>query len=237
MTTKLATLLIATTLLGSPPSQAEGLVDRLLGFLGISATPSQMKGPGDGIESGEIWIVDLGAAKPRQVSGDTGYRWPVFVPNAKTILALRDESILSISLPAGSPKLLHTIKGIQKLVGFAKDDEDKVLVLMESEESASAIGVLSLASGRITPVPHDAKQDRRLLTHLGGQERVYGNTKLYLKAENKTSVTGAQLEWFDIYLKQGDAEPRPVSRCDGISCGQPSLSSDGQQIVFIKGRP
>ena len=229
-------LLLAAALLDSPACHAEGVLERLLGFLGISATPSQMKGPGDAVDSGEIWMVRLGEGDATQVGSGAGYRWPVFAPGGASVLALAGETLVRIPVTGGDPKTLHTLHGVEKLVGFAKGDDDKLLLLTANQGGGSAIGVLSLASGKITDIAHDSQQDRRLLAHLRGHERVFDQTKLYLKTETKPGLTGGQTEWLEVYVKQGDAAPRPVSRCDGSDCAQPSLSDDGGSVVFIKGQ-
>ena len=72
-----------------------------------------------------------------------------------------------------------------------------------------------------------------MLTHLRGWERVYGNTKVYVKKETRTDLSGL-LEWTDVYLKQSDKDPRNVSKCDGINCGQPSSSENGRYVVYVK---
>jgi hypothetical protein len=227
-------LLLAAALPDASTCHAAGVLDRLLGFLGISASPSQMKGPGDAVDSGEIWIVPLAEGNATQVGREASYRWPVFAPGGESVLALAGETLVSIPVTGGSPKTLHSLPGVEKLVGLAKGDDDRLLLLKANQGGGSAIGVLSLASGKITDIAHDPLRDRRLLAHLRGHERVYDQTKLYLKTETKLSVTGGQTEWIEIYAKQGDAPPRRVSSCDGSDCAQPSLSGDGAKVVFIK---
>jgi hypothetical protein len=55
---------------------------------------------------------------------------------------------------------------------------------------------------------------------------------VYVKTESKQGFAGV-VEWTDVYLKRG-TDPVNVSRCDGVGCGQPSLSRDGGQVVFVK---
>jgi hypothetical protein len=227
-------LLLALGLPVNTSSHAEGVLEGLLGFLGITASPSQMKSPSDVIDAGEIWIVPLADGNATQVGREAGYRWPIFAPGGESILALASDTLVSIPVTGGPPKTLHRLPGVEKLIGFAKDDDDRLLLLKTNQANGSAIGVLSLASGKIADIPHDPRQDRRALAHLRGHERVYDQTKLYLKTETKPSVTGGQTEWIEIYAKQGEAPPRAVSRCDGSDCVQPSLSGDGTKVVFIK---
>ena len=79
-------LLLATSLSNVTSSHADGVIDRLLGFLGISASPSQMKGAADAIDSGEIWIVPLAGGSATQIERGANYRWPVFAPGGEIAL-------------------------------------------------------------------------------------------------------------------------------------------------------
>jgi hypothetical protein len=37
-----------------------------------------------------------------------------------------------------------------------------------------------------------------------------------------------------VYIQQGSKDPVNLSKCDGVSCNQPSLSHSGQQVAFVK---
>ena len=43
------------------------------------------------------------------------------------------------------------------------------------------------------------------------------------------------IEFTDIYLKRGSDPPINLSHGNRISSSQPSLSGDGQKVVFIRG--
>ena len=144
-------LLLAAALPDSTTCHAEGVLKRLVDFFGISATPSQMKGPGDAVDSGEIWMVRLGAGDATQVGSGAGYRWPVFAPGGASVLALAGETLVRIPVTGAAPKTLHTLNGVEKLVGFSKGDDDKLLLLKANQGGGSAIGVLSLASTQRAP--------------------------------------------------------------------------------------
>jgi hypothetical protein len=89
----------------------------------------------------------------------------------------------------------------------------------------------------VTPLPHDrsSQEHRDIIAHVKGWERVYGGTSVYVKTEVKQGMSGA-VEWTDVYLERGTG-PVNVSRCDGVNCGQPSLSHDRNRVVFIKAAP
>jgi hypothetical protein len=213
-------------------ARADGLLDRIMRVLGISATPSQMKGDSD-VRAGQVWIADLERGTRTALIPDSGYRWPVYEPAGGAIIALKGDSLVSIAATNGRVKVLYNIPGVEKLVGFDRDDPDKLLVTLDSETAPLAL--LSLETGRPTPLPYDpkSKEHRRMLSHVKGEERVYGSARVYVKTESKQGMEGG-LEWGEVYLQQGESAPRNVSWGDGINCGQPSLSPDGKAVVYIR---
>jgi hypothetical protein len=207
----------------------------VLRVTGISATPSQLKGPDDEIQAGDIWVADLARKTQLRVTRHGGYRSPVFLAGDEHILALKGNTIILIPLSGGEPKSLYTLKEIAKIVGLDKGDPDKALILLQKEAGSDAAGVLSLKSGQVTLLPYDRESQEYggMISHMKEWERVYGNTKVYVRTESKSDMAGT-VGWTDVYLKQGNSSPLNVSRCDGVNCGQPSLSNDGRQVVFVK---
>lgn len=215
---------------------ADSFVSRVLRITGISASPKQMKGVDDYDmkAGGDIWIANLSPKRIlSKVTTNGGYRSPLFLPGDKGILALKGNNIVRISIADGKAETLYPIKGAAKLVGFDKDDTDKILVLIENENIS--LGLLSLKSGKMTSISYnrELKEHRSIISHIKGWERDYGNIAVYPKTEAKLGMSGS-IEWTDVYIKQGDKEPVNLSRCDGINCGQPSLSHDSKKVVFIK---
>jgi|RhiMetdeSRZDD1v2_1073273.scaffolds.fasta_scaffold27279_5 hypothetical protein len=208
--------------------------DTVLRITGISATPSQQKGPDDELEAGDIWVADLAHNTRLRVTRDGGYRSPVFMPGDDSLLALQGGQLVRLPVAGGSSQTLATIKGVVKLVGFHRKDADKVLLLME-DSGRFTVGLLSLTSGQVTPVPYDERSDKDLLmlSHIKGWERTYGVTKVYVKSESQLGLA-SPVEWSDVYIQQGSKDPVNLSKCDGVSCNQPSLSHSGQQVAFVK---
>jgi hypothetical protein len=207
----------------------------VLRITGISATPSQLKGPGDEVQDGDVWVADLAHRTRLRVTRDGGYRSPVFSSADENILALKGNTVVQLPLSDGEPKKLYSIKGVTKIVGLDREDADKVLILLQDVEGRDAAGLLSLKSGQVTPLTYDRKsQDhRRMISHMKEWERVYGDAKVYVRSESKRVLSGT-IGWTDVYLKKEDSSPLNVSRCDGVNCGQPSLSYNGRQVVFVK---
>jgi hypothetical protein len=216
-------------------SKTESFWDKVLRYTGISHDASNLKGPGDEVVSGQIWLADLGSKTSVKVTAGGGYRSPVFVPGGKEILVLKGSEVVRVGVSGGNLVKRYAIADITKLVGFGVDDPDTVLVLARGAGERPAVGLLSLSSGKVTPMSYDpaSSRDLELIEHLQSWERVYGNTRVYTKRQSKETLYGAA-EWTDVYLKRGGAEAVDVSECDGVNCGQPSVSADGRSVVFIK---
>jgi hypothetical protein len=213
-------------------ARADGLLDRILRVMGISATPSQMKGDSDAI-AGQIWIVEIEPGRRMALTTDSDYRWPVYEPGGESVVALKSNSIVRVSMKGREAKVLYTIPGVEKLVGFDGEDHDNLLVVLDNDKAPLAM--LSLKTGELRALPYDARSrdHRRMLSHIKGQERLYGTSRVYVKTESKESMEGA-LEWGDVYLQQGEAASRNVSRCDGVTCSQPSLSPNGTAVAYVR---
>jgi hypothetical protein len=227
----MAALLSATA---AAETMAETMVERLLRVAGLTASPAQMRGPGDDIGVGDIWVASPGAAAPVALTSGSGYTSPIFSPIDGSILALKGEGVVRIPAAGGRVVAIQKAASVLKLVGFDGKNVDEVVVLLDGS-GRSPLGVLSLTSGKVTPLPYDAKSDaeRRILAQVRGQERVYGDASVYVKTESKAGLSRT-IEWTDVYLRRGNAPPQNVSACDGVNCGQPALSPDGRRVAFVK---
>jgi hypothetical protein len=211
----------------------ESFWDKIIRIVGISATPSAVKGSGDGVEEGDIWVVSPEQSVSRRLTWGGGYRSPVFEPTNDTVLALNGNTIFRIPLAEGEPEALFSLEGLVKLVGFSTVNPENVLIVKETDVGLIGAGLLSLITRKVAIHVPKSREERRLLVHLKGWRRVYGDTVLYVKRETKDTMSGA-IQWDDVYIKQGGESPANLSRCDGINCGQPSLSSDGRKVVYVK---
>ena len=226
--------ILAMAALLSATAAAETMVERLLRVAGLTASPAQMRGPGDEIQAGDIWVASPGVGAPVALTSGSGYTSPIFSPMDDSIFALKGASVVRIPAAGGRVVAVQKTAGLLKLVGFDGKNVDEVVVLLDGS-GRSPLGVLSLKSGTVTPLPYDAKADaeRRMLAQVRGQERVYGATSVYVKTESKAGLSRT-IEWTDVYLRRGNAPPQNVSACDGVNCGQPALSPDGRRVAFVK---
>jgi hypothetical protein len=86
-------------------------------------------------------------------------------------------------------------------------------------------------------MPYDpaSSQDLQIVENLQQWSRIYGDRHVYVESRTKHAFSG-KVECSDVFLKEGNQEPVDVSQCDGVKCGQPSLSEDGRQLLFVKAK-
>jgi hypothetical protein len=216
-----------------PAAAAESLVEKLLRVSGLTASPAQMRNPGEEVDAGDVWVVPADGGTPVALTTGGGYRSPIFAPAGGGIVALRGDTLVRILARGGSATPVQRAPGILKLVGFDGGNADEIVVLLEG--GAAPLGVLSVKSGKVTALAYDARSDpeRRMLAQVRGQERTYGDASVYVRTEAKRGLSRT-IEWTDVHFRRGNAPPRNVSACDGATCGQPALSPDGRQIAFVK---
>jgi hypothetical protein len=216
---------------------AESFLTTVLRVTGISASPSQLKSPDEEGEPGDIWLVNVVQRTQVQLTSDGGYRSPVFSPGDDHILALKGNTLVHIPRAGGTPERIHTVQGVTKIVGFDQAKQDKALILLK-EDGGTAVGLLSLHSGDVIPLSYDrtSQEHQSLVTHMQEWERVYGDTTLYPKSTTKRGVAGV-MRWTDVYLKRGEMPALNLSKCEEINCSQPSLSHDGEEVVYIRAEP
>jgi len=222
----------------SKQTTSTSFVEKLLKFFGISDSPSTLKGPGDEVVSGELWVADLDSGSTRALTSMGGYRSPVFVSGTKDVLALRGIEVMRIPSGGGESKKLCSVDTITKLVGASAEESGKVLILLRGEAaSRPRVGLLSTTTGVVTVVPYDpaSSQDMQMVENLQGWSRTYGDQRIYVKRRAKPALSGT-VEWSDVFRKVANSEPVDVSQCDGTDCGQPSLSENGHLLVFVKAK-
>jgi hypothetical protein len=220
-----------------PTAKTETFWQKALRITGISATPAAMKGDEETLV-GDLWIVDLNTRASRRITRSGGYRSPIFLAGEMKALAIKGDDVVEIPVDGGEVKKLYTIKGFVKLVGLNADDHDQVLVLSEDGEGRPSVELLSLKDGRRTALTFspDSDEDSKMLAHIRGWERVYndGGITLYTKTETRDGLAGSTIEWSDVYLKKEKLEPVNISKCDGMNCGQPSLSLNARYVLYVK---
>jgi hypothetical protein len=219
--------------------QSPDFIDKVLKFLGISDSPGTLKGPGDEVVRGQLWVADLGSQTTHAIASGGSYRSPVFMPGSNDILALSGSDVVRFPAGGGEMKKFSSIAGVTKLVGFNADDPDTVLILQSGDAGGHPrIGLLSVSTTKVTPLAYDPRSSAELqmVENLEGWTRTYGDKQTYVRRQSKQALSGV-VEWSEVFLKTDGQAPIDVSQCNGANCGQPSLSTDGQLLVFVKTGP
>lgn len=214
-------------------------VDRVLKFLGFGASAGTLKGPGDEVTTGDLWVANLSSGSTRALTSGGGYRTPVFLPGTTDVLALRGTDVVRVSLAGGEGTRLYSVASIMKLVGAGTDNSGEVLILLQGGPGSHArVGLLMLSSGAVVPVPYDqsSAQELILVESLEGWSQTYDDKRVYVEKVNRPAMSGT-IEWVDVFYSAGEAKPVNVSKCNGNNCGQPSLSKDGQVLVYVRATP
>jgi len=216
-------------------SPRTSFTERVLKFLGISASPGTLKGPE--ITSGQLWLADLQSNTTRPLTSSEGYRSPIFLVGNKDLLALRGSEVMRIPSVGGEGKRLYSVDGILKLVGASSADAATVLILLQTEAAGGhpRVGELTVSTGKVTPLPYDpaSKEDLQMVEDLAGWSRTFGQRHIYVEKQSKKALSST-VEWRDVFLRVDSQPAVDVSHCDGANCGQPSLSADGHWLVFVQ---
>ena len=80
----------------------ETFLEKLLRIAGLTAAPSQMRGPSDEVLPGNIWTVQVSGGAAKALTTDGGYLSPVFSPSDGTIYALRKDAIVRVPIRGGA---------------------------------------------------------------------------------------------------------------------------------------
>jgi hypothetical protein len=228
-----AVFFLTAAVAAQTPPPKKSLLATLLRIAGLTATPSQMRGPDDEVRDGDVWLVGVDGSGARALTTGGSFRSPVFSVGGSSVIALKAGAIVQIGVDNGRVAQLQRVMGATKLVGVDGTNADSLVVLMDN--AASPIAAVSIQTGRVTPLPYDAAspEDQRMLAQVRGDARTYRDTSVYTKTETKSGLARS-IEWIDVYVKRGSAAARNVSACDGVNCVQPALSADGRRVAFIR---
>jgi hypothetical protein len=231
----------ASAQMNAPPAKPKtqtSFTEKLLKFLGISDSPGTLKGPGDEVVSGELWLADLQAGTTRALTSAAGYRSPIFLSGSKDVLTLRGADVIRIPAAGEEGKKLYSVDGAWKLVAASSEAPATVLILLRGGADAHPrVALLTVSTGAITPLPYNlsSDQDLQMLENLEGWSRIYGDTRISVQKQSKKVFSG-HVEWTDVFLQVNAHSPSNVSQCDGVNCGQPSLSPDAHWLVYVRAK-
>jgi hypothetical protein len=213
--------------------------------------------------AGEIWIVQVSNNKKQRLTADAPYRTPIFQSDGLAVIALRNEEVVRIPVEyerkrleynVGKPQVLGTIpgKGKIKIIGYNENNPDEILYgtsKLSEDGHSQTIGFFSVEKGKVTRSYQFPSEDASVgdeksesLIHLGEHlrwwTRVYGDTMVDVRFSSEelgeNPIEEAPVDVFYGKYSRYGKEQRNVSNCGGDICGQPSLSPDKQQVVFIR---
>jgi hypothetical protein len=181
---------------------------------------------GGGAESGgAVWRVDIRNGEARRIGRAVDLAWPVPSPNGLAVFALRGRQVVSIAVSDGSETLVGAPANWRKLIGVAPDGT----VLGFVEDDPRPRPALLQSNGRLAALPAPADDSERKRNGLLLQEmRDYADG---IRLEGRDSERGGRGR--DIFLVQGPSQ-RNLSHCDDDLCLQPSRSSDGNYVFYVR---
>ena len=228
--------LLLMPLAGQPQKKTESFWDKVLRISGVSASPGSLRGE-DQAASGDVWSATIAQAPVLlRLTRDGGYESPIFDSRNENIFALKDAGLYRIPMGGDSPIRLRTLAGVSKLVGAGRDNPDQLLVVTEDVHHVAGAAILSVGTGTLTQIAHNPRsaEDQGMLAPLMGWQRVYGDTRVYCENNEKEGPGDSTIEFSDVYLQHGNEPPLNLTNGNGVSSSQPSLSSNGERVVFIR---
>jgi hypothetical protein len=206
-------------LIGKSADKSASFFDKLVGFLGVTSTPSALRGE-EQVNSGDVWVVGVAPKQAAQrLTRDAGYRSPVFDLPGDSIFAIKSNELYRIPVNREPASKVYALVGVSKLVGCSRDDPDQLLVITNEPQGAPFAAILSIKTGTQTRIADGGHSDqyRAMLTQLTGWERVYGTTHVYTEHEEKPGAGDSTIEFSDVYLRRGNDVALNLTNGNGIS--------------------
>jgi len=221
-------LLLADTVVAQTPPQptpdnalkgmfAAGLDSLRLALNGIGSLAGGTE------SSGAIWQVDLRTGETQRIGSAADLAWPVPSPNGQVVIALRGKQVVTIAVGDGRETSLGPPAEWRKLIGVAPDGT----VLGFLEGAPRPHPALLAPSGRLTELPA-GETERKRNALLLQEMRDYADG---VRLEVRDSEHGGRGR--DIFLIEGPKQ-RNLSNCGDDLCLQPSRSTDGNHVFYIR---
>jgi hypothetical protein len=178
-----------------------------------------------GADRGEIWTFDLRSGQRSRIGTGGDLAWPVLAPDGTTVYALRGNQLVRFD-DSGSGTVAAIVEtGWRKLLGVRQDGA--VIGFVKGVPRARP--AILLPTGELQTFQHaesDEEEDRT--STLLEENRAYADGRNLMV---KRSARGGR--GFDVFLVSGGKE-RNLSDCGDDACGQPSLSPDGQRVLYVR---
>jgi hypothetical protein len=180
-----------------------------------------------GATRGAVWRLDLASGNRQRIGTADTLSWPVAATASSSVFALHGAKLVRLDAdgteaPAGGDAAWR------KLLGVLPDGS--VLGFAAAEPRARPALLLPDGSVQILPAP-ETDADRQRESFALQEERDYADgTRLRVHRSER----GGQ--GFDIFLIK-DGTQRNLTDCGNARCGQPSLTSDGSALLYIRAEP
>ena len=224
----LASLLLVGAVAAQPtPPASKGGVGRVFSA-GLDALGLVFKGIGSlagGPTAGSVWRVDLRTGERQRIGDATDVAWPVPLTDGTVVYALRGRQVVRILVADGKETPVGAPAEWRKLLGVLPDGT----VLGFIEDDPRPRPALLAPDGTLTELPAPADDaERRRNGALLQEGRDYQDG---VRLEVRDSERGGRGS--DVFIV-GSSEARNLSDCGDDQCGQPSRSSDGGLVYYVR---
>ena len=219
---------VVIALMAPAARQKQGLLRKLAGLLGLPSAPTQLRSEDTGV-SGDIWMISVSGGTKIRVTADGDYRSPLFVPDGKSLFALRGGTLVRIDLTDHSVREVMPAPGVSRLAGIMPDRPND-LVMLVFDAGRLDLETLDLISRKRSVMSHDPNdpEDALVLAYLASDAREYGSIRLAV-AEQHTSFR----VWKDVFVQMDEQPPRNLTNGQGASSRQPALSPDKTLVAYV----
>jgi hypothetical protein len=182
--------------------------------------------------AGQIWIAQVAGTtlkgEPHPVGSFTNLSWPVLGPGGY-VYALEDRQVVRLGRNGDKTVLAGSSAPWLKLIGVSA--KGAVMGLVE-EPPFGKVAILE-ADGRMTVgTPPGNDEDRARHALLLEEAQAYRDGRKLTISYSQRGGRG-----LDIFITAPGSSSVNLSDCGDDSCGQPSLSPDGAQVMWIRARP
>jgi hypothetical protein len=180
-----------------------------------------------GATRGAVWRLDLASGKTQRMGTTDTLSWPVAATRDGPVFALHGRELVRLAAD-GTQAPVGDDGAWRKLLGVLPDGRVLGFVLGEARARPALLSDDKVV--RVVAAP-DSDEEREREAFALQEERDYADGTRLVVRRSERGGGG-----FDIYLIQGSAA-RNLTDCGNDRCGQPSLTSDGRAVLYIRAEP
>jgi len=182
---------------------------------------------GGGATRGAVWQLDFKSGSKQRIGASDTLSWPVAAARNGPVFALHGNQLVRLAAD-GTETDLGDDGAWRKLLGVLPDGG--VLGFIRGEPRPRAALLTGDHVIQILPTAETDEERAREASALQ-EDRDYANGKHLVVGRSEHGGEG-----FDIFLVDGNMQ-RNLTDCGNASCGQPSLTSDGLALLYIRAEP